>query len=116
MARQRFYYNRSVTNVNVTNIRNVYNTTVINRGGENRVSYNGGHGGLTVRPTSAEEAAARGRHTPPIAAQTEPDSRRTAIPYFARQPIRVSRPSLQPKNPQRSAAAALQRLPFCSGP
>ena len=25
-----FYYNRSVNNVNVTNIHNVYNTTVIN--------------------------------------------------------------------------------------
>jgi hypothetical protein len=58
-------------NVNVTNIRNVYNTTVINRGGENRISYNGGTGGLTARPSPAEEAAARGRHLPPIAAQTE---------------------------------------------
>lgn len=66
-----FYYNRSVMNVNVTNIRNVYNTTVINRGGENRVSYNGGSGGLTARPSPAEEAAERGRHIPPIAAQTE---------------------------------------------
>ena len=42
-----FYYNRSVNNVNVTNIHNVYNTTVINNTTVNRVSYNGGNGGIT---------------------------------------------------------------------
>jgi len=67
-----FYYNRSVTNVNVTNIHNVYNTTVINNTTTvNRVSYNGGNGGVTARPTAAEEAAARERHIPPVAAQTQ---------------------------------------------
>ncbi len=67
-----FYYNRSVTNVNVTNIHNVYNTTVINNTTTvNRVSYNGGNGGITARPTAAEEAAANERHVPPVAAQTQ---------------------------------------------
>ena len=66
-----FYYNRAVTNVNVTNIHNVYNTTVINNTTVNRVSYNGGPGGVSARPTAAQEAAARERHLPPVAAQTQ---------------------------------------------
>jgi WXXGXW repeat (2 copies) len=55
------YYNRAVNNVNVVDIRNVYNKTVINRVTVNHVSYNGGPGGVAVRPTSAQLAAARGR-------------------------------------------------------
>jgi hypothetical protein len=66
-----FFYNRTVNNVNVTNIHNTYNTTVINNTTVNRVSYNGGNGGITARPTSAEEAAANERHIPPVAAQTQ---------------------------------------------
>jgi len=66
----RFFYNRSVTNLNVTNIHNVYNETVVNRT-ENRVSYNGGDGGVTARPTPQQEEAERERHMPPAAAQTQ---------------------------------------------
>ncbi len=65
-----FYYNRSVNNVNITNIHNVYNTTVINNT-ENRVSYNGGNGGINRRPTPQEEAAVHEKHIPPVAAQTQ---------------------------------------------
>jgi len=65
-----FFYNRSVNNINVTNIHNVYNVTVVDRT-VNRVSYNGGAGGVDARPTAAEEAAARERHIPPVAAQTQ---------------------------------------------
>ncbi len=32
--------------MNITNIHNVYNTTVINNTTVNRVSYNGGEGGI----------------------------------------------------------------------
>src|SRR5215475_13963501 len=50
-----YYYNRSVTNVNETIIHNTYNTTVVNNNTTvNRVSFNGGSGGTTARPTSAE--------------------------------------------------------------
>ncbi len=66
----RFFYNRSVNNVNVTEIHNVYNTTVINRN-ENHVSYNGGNGGINRRPTPQEQSAARERHMPPVAVQTQ---------------------------------------------
>ena len=67
-----FYYNRSVSNVNVTNIHNVYNTTVINNTTTiNRVSYNGGNGGISARPTAQQESVVHERHIPPVAAQTQ---------------------------------------------
>ena len=66
----RFFYNRSVTNVNVTEIHNVYNTSVRNNN-ENHVSYNGGNGGINARPRSEDEAVARERHIPPVATQTQ---------------------------------------------
>lgn len=66
-----FFYNRAVMNVNVTDIHNVYNTTVVNNTTINRVSYNGGNGGVTARPTAQEEAAEHDRHVPPSAAQTQ---------------------------------------------
>jgi hypothetical protein len=66
-----FFYNRAVSNVNVTIIHNVYNTTVTHETSVNRVSYNGGNGGIDARPTPEQEAAARDRHVPPVAAQTQ---------------------------------------------
>ncbi len=65
-----FFYNRSVNNVNITNIHNVYEAPVRNNN-ESHVSYNGGNGGISARPTGDEEAAARDRHIPPVAAQTQ---------------------------------------------
>ncbi len=68
----RFFYNRSVTNINVTNVRNVYNETVINRNVTvNHVSYNGGPGGIEARATPQQEMAARERHIGPVEAQTQ---------------------------------------------
>jgi hypothetical protein len=64
-----FFYNRSVNNINITEVHNVYNTTVINNN-VNRVSYNGGNGGIDRRPRPEEEAAARERHIAPVADQT----------------------------------------------
>jgi hypothetical protein len=64
-----FFYNRAVMNVNVTEIHNVYETR-INETTINHVSYNGGQGGITVRPTAAEESAAHERHVGPVAEQT----------------------------------------------
>jgi len=68
---RQFFYNRSVMNVNTTVIHNVYNTRVINNTTVNRVSYNGGEGGVPARPTPQEEAALRDRHIPPVAAQVQ---------------------------------------------
>ena len=57
-----YYYNRAVTNVDVAVVRNTYNTTVINNSTNNYVSYNGGPGGTSARPTSTDMAAARQHH------------------------------------------------------
>ncbi|GAC1438244.1 MAG: hypothetical protein NVSMB58_32980 [Terriglobales bacterium] len=68
----RFFYNRSVSNVNVTNIHNVYNTTVINNyNTNNRVSYNGGNGGINARPRPEDQMAARERHVSPLPVQRQ---------------------------------------------
>lgn len=65
-----FFYNRSVSNV--TNVTNVYTkTVVVNNVTINNVSYNGGAGGITARPTAQEQAAANQRHIPPTSVQTE---------------------------------------------
>ncbi len=65
-----FFYNRSVNNIDVVNIHNVYNERVgVNN--VNRVSYNGGTGGIEARPTTEQAAAVNQRHIPAVAAQTE---------------------------------------------
>ena len=59
---QQFYYNTAVSHVNVTNIHNTYTQTIVNNTTVNRVSFNGGTGGVTARPTAAEQTAARAPH------------------------------------------------------
>jgi len=66
----RFYYNTYVNHVNETIIHNTYNTRIENVS-ENRVSYNGGNGGINVRPSGEEENYGRERHAGPIAAQNQ---------------------------------------------
>src|SRR5712692_7046270 len=58
-----FFYNRSISNVR--NVTNVFNKTVVNNITVNNVSYNGGAGGVSARPTAAQETAVRERHIPP---------------------------------------------------
>lgn len=65
-----FAYNRSVTNINVVNVHNVYNKTVIvNNVNVTRVSYNGGNGGVQARATAQEQAAIRENHVAPTGEQ-----------------------------------------------
>ncbi|MCL2660273.1 MAG: YXWGXW repeat-containing protein [Acidobacteriaceae bacterium] len=66
-----FMYNRSVNRLSsriLGNSRYVYNrpVSVINR---SRVSYNGGKGGLTYRPSAREQSVANQRRSDPIASQ-----------------------------------------------
>ena len=68
---QHFYYNTAVSHVNVTNIHNTYRQTIVNNGRVSRVSYNGGHGGLTARPTATEQAVARAPHRPATSLQNQ---------------------------------------------
>jgi flagellar biosynthesis GTPase FlhF len=64
-----FFYNTAVNHVDANAIHNVYNTRVNER--VNRVSYNGGSGGINARATSEEETAARGKRGGPVSAQTQ---------------------------------------------
>ena len=64
-----FSYNTAVVRVNTTIIHNVYvDRTVIVNGG-NRVSFNGGRGGLSVRPTPGQLQAERQKRFGAIASQ-----------------------------------------------
>jgi hypothetical protein len=65
-----FFYNRSVTNINVVNIRNVYDVHVDIRN-TSHVSFNGGNGGIVARATAADEIADHDRHVAAVAAQTQ---------------------------------------------
>ena len=67
----RYYYNRSVTNVNVVVVHNVYERNVIHERNVSRVSYNGGRGGVTARPTREEIAVEHERHFAPTRDQQE---------------------------------------------
>jgi hypothetical protein len=66
-----FDYNQSVSHVDVSRNRNVYNTRVDDNNRGNRVSFNGGNGGVQARATSQEDSAGRGRHIAPVAEQTQ---------------------------------------------
>ena len=52
-------YNRTVMNVNTTVVRNVYERRVTNYTPVNRISYNGGHGGINLKPTDPKRLHAR---------------------------------------------------------
>jgi len=66
----RFYYNRSVSKVNVTVVHNTYVENVQVNHAPNRVSYSG-KDGVAARPTAGEAAAAKGQHVEPTAAQQQ---------------------------------------------
>ena len=62
-----FAYNRAVNNLGTVAIAHVYEKPVAVEA--TRVSFNGGAGGTTVRPTAEEEAAAHEQHVAALAAQ-----------------------------------------------
>lgn len=56
-----FAYNRSVNNINVVNVHNVYSRTVVVNN-YNRVSFNGGVGGIQAHASVQEQAAFHEQH------------------------------------------------------
>ena len=72
-----FVYNRAVTNVNMNAIHDVYDRQVVYNGHrygphpEDRVSYNGGRGGIAAQPRPSEIAEAREPHYAPLAQQRD---------------------------------------------
>jgi hypothetical protein len=65
-----FFYNRSVNNINSNVVHNVYSYRVAENN-HARVAFNGGHGGVMMRPRPAELAALREPHAAPMRAQIE---------------------------------------------
>ncbi len=63
-----FFYNRSVVNVNVTSVTNVYSRTVVVN--NTRTSFNG-PGGIERSPSREEEQYGREQHTAALSSQTE---------------------------------------------
>ncbi len=66
-----FYYNRSVNNFGGAHIDHVYYRNVPHNFAENRVSYNGGKGGIEARPTREEMNAEHDHHEAAVASQRE---------------------------------------------
>lgn len=64
-----FFYNRSVTNITRTNITNIYEQPLPMRAAVNRSSFNGGTGGIQVRPTPQQRAFSREVHFAPTPMQ-----------------------------------------------
>ncbi|MGA8224140.1 MAG: YXWGXW repeat-containing protein [Candidatus Acidiferrales bacterium] len=65
-----FFYNRAVWNVDNRVVHNVYEERVDVRV-ENHVSFNGGRGGISDRPTREEETADHDRHVGAVGAQVQ---------------------------------------------
>ena len=67
-----FRYNTAVLHVDTTIIHNTYiDRTVVVNHNESRLSYNGGEGGVTARPTAEEQRVDQARHLPPTSEQTQ---------------------------------------------
>jgi hypothetical protein len=66
----RFFYNRAVNNFGGVHITNVFNAPVHNVA-VTRVSFNGGRGGTTVRPTAEQQAAAQEHRVGPTSVQAQ---------------------------------------------
>jgi hypothetical protein len=66
-----FFYNRSVANIGGAHFTNVYNRTVVNNITVNRVSYNGGTGGINAHPSAHELIAEHDHHVAFTGAQRD---------------------------------------------
>ena len=124
----RFFYNRSVNNVENVRITNVYNQTVVVNNRITNVSFNGGNGGTAARPTPQQEAIARERHVEATSVQRqhiEAASKDRALfsrqnhgePAIAATPrpgvfqgAGVSQGSIPPSSPGPMATKGLERL------
>jgi len=68
----RLFYNSRANNFGGVHITNVYSRTVNNI--SNHVSFNGGNGGVSARPTQAQEAFAHQQHVAATPMQAQPQS------------------------------------------
>jgi hypothetical protein len=70
-----FAYNRAVMHVDGPRFHNVYNERIVNNYNTTRVSFNGGRGGVQMRPNAQEQAFSREQHMAPLAAQHQNEMR-----------------------------------------
>jgi hypothetical protein len=73
--RDRFYYNRAVMRVDEARIHNVYIRHIEHIDRSNRISFNGGRGGIQERPNHQELAFTREQHVAPLPAQQQNEMR-----------------------------------------
>lgn len=124
-----FYYNAAVNRVDTRVVRNVYRRNVAYTATGPRVSYNGGRGGITARPTPSELVAAREAHrsATPMQLQHQRLARddralRAAVnhgsPTIAatRRPAQFERSAAREAAPGRPPAANLARAPSREAP
>jgi len=110
-----FSYNRAVTNVNVNIVHNTYNTTVINNVTVNKVSYNGGAGGIAAAPTAQERQFSQEPHVPPTQLQQQHVQQAAQNPALAARANGAIPPSPRPRDrrhsmhPVRSVPAVRRR-------
>jgi len=120
----RFNYNRSVNNVNVSVVHNLYNRTIaVNRTTINRVSYNGGSGGIQARPRPAELAALREPHAAPMQSQlqvqrsaSENRSQFAAVNHGRPSQVTDTRPVAAVANVKPEAPSNIHNLPTAARP
>jgi hypothetical protein len=66
-----FNYNRSVNNINISVVHNVYSHSEGGNTNNSRVSFNGGSGGVRAQARPQELAAMHQQHTAPMSAQMQ---------------------------------------------
>jgi hypothetical protein len=66
-----FFYNTAAWNVGGVHVAHSYREALAHRETSNRVSFNGGNGGINVRATAAQERSAHERHVQATAMQTQ---------------------------------------------
>ncbi len=67
----RYFYNSAVNNLGPDHVTNVYNQTIVNSATVNRVSFNGGAGGIAAKPTNEELLAEKEAHLQPTRLQVD---------------------------------------------
>jgi WXXGXW repeat (2 copies) len=65
-----FFYNRAANNIANITIKNIYNQTIVINN-SNRVSFNGGEGGIQARPSEQQLALAKDKHVEATPAQKQ---------------------------------------------
>ncbi|MGA7965285.1 MAG: hypothetical protein WCB49_05270 [Gammaproteobacteria bacterium] len=93
-----FYYNRSAVRVGPHMARYTYSKPVRYENRGQRVSYNGGKGGIALRPTKQQQAWASKRHPGPTSEQTRHREMALKDPAFRYKNNRGKPPVAKPEN------------------